>query len=141
MGSNHQLFISVALLSVSILSADLRKARDLETDGQIRAAEQEYKSDGGLAYAEFLERRKQPGAQAAYEKLSSSTDSATRQQALKRLIVLSLLNGNNKDAALHLTNELDQPCVVPDANLHRRVELDSRRLKVDHEADRRRQVE
>ena len=65
MGSKYQLFISVTLLSVSILSADLRKARDFETGGQIRAAEQEYKADGGIAYAEFLERRKHPGAQVA----------------------------------------------------------------------------
>lgn len=104
MGSKYQLFISVTLLSVSMLSADLRKAHDLESGGQIRAAEQEYKADGGIAYAEFLERRKHPGAQAAYEKLSSSTDSATKQQALKRLIVLSLLNGNNQAAETHLNN-------------------------------------
>lgn len=104
MGSNHQLFISVTLLSVSILSADLRKARDLEAGGSIRAAEQEYKADGGIAYAEFLERRKNPGAQSAYEKLISSTDPAIRQQALKRLIVLSLLSGNNKAAETHLNS-------------------------------------
>ena len=104
MGSNHKLLISVALLSVTTLSADLRKARDLETDGQIRAAEQEYKSDGGLAYAEFLERRKQPGALAAYEKLSSAAEPATKRQALKRLIVLSLLDGNNKAAETYLNS-------------------------------------
>ena len=101
------LYFSVTLLSVSTLSADLRHARDLELSGQIRAAEQEYKSDGGLAYAEFLERRKHPGALSAYEKLTSSTDTATKRQAYKRLVVLSLLDGNRPAAERHLNSFRD----------------------------------
>lgn len=101
------LFFSVTILSVTVLSADLRRARDFELTGQIRAAEQEYKIDGGLAYAEFLERRKNPGALAAYEKLTSSTDSSTKQQACKRLIVLSLLDGNRAAAERYLTSYRD----------------------------------
>jgi len=89
------------------LNADLRKARDLELAGSIRAAEQEYKADGGIAFAEFLERRRHPGAIPAYEKLAASNDAATRRQALKRLIVLTLLDGNRKSAEGHLAKYLE----------------------------------
>lgn len=98
------LFFTVTFLSVTVLSADLRKARDLELAGSIRAAEQEYKADGGIAHAEFLERRRHPGAIAAYEKLSTSPDAATKRQALKRLIVLSLMEGNKKAVEGYLTS-------------------------------------
>jgi hypothetical protein len=90
------LIVSLALALP--LSADLRKARDLELAGQFRAAEQEFKAEGGLAYAEFLERRKNPLARAAYERLANSGDSAAKLQALRRLTVLSLLD-NDKPAA------------------------------------------
>ncbi len=99
---NCTLFFFVTLLSVTPLTADLRHARDLELSGQIRLAEQEYKADGGLAYAEFLERRRHPGATAAYEKLSISSETATKRQALKRLIVLALMDGNRPAAERQL---------------------------------------
>ncbi len=103
---NFSLFWTTTLLSVVTLNADLRKARDLELAGSIRAAEQEYKADGGIAYAEFLERRKHPAAQSAYEKLAASTDATTQRQALKRLVVLSLLDGNRKAAEGYLSRYL-----------------------------------
>ncbi len=99
---NCTLFLFVTLVSVTPLSADLRRARDLELSGQIRLAEQEYKTDGGLAYAEFLERRRHPGAMAAYEKLVTATDVNTKRQALKRLVVLALMDGNRPAAERRL---------------------------------------
>lgn len=86
------------------LAADLRKARELELSGQIRAAEQEYKTDGGLAYAEFLERRRSPLAIGAYERLTSTADSAAKLQAWRRLTVLHLLN-DDKAAAEKAINQ------------------------------------
>lgn len=94
----HSTFLIFSLGLALPLSADLRKARELELSGQIRAAEQEYRSDGGLAYAEFLERRRSPQARDAYEKLSNAADPAAKLQALRRLAVLHLLE-NNKAAA------------------------------------------
>lgn len=102
MSTHCTLYLTVTLLSASLLSADSRKARDLELAGSIRAAEQEYKVDGGIAYADFLERRHHSGAVSAYEKLSSSPDAAIKQQALKRLIVLSLMDGNKSAAEGYL---------------------------------------
>lgn len=90
--------ITVVFLSAASLQGDVRKARELELSGSVRAAEQEYRADGGIAYAEFLERRHHPGAAAAYEKLAASADASTRRQALKRLIVLSLLEGQKQAA-------------------------------------------
>ncbi len=101
MHRSRTLFLLV--LSVSALSADLRKARDLELAGSIKAAEQEYKADGGIAYAEFLERRHHPGAIAAYEKLTTTSDAKLKQQALKRLVVLSLMDGKKKAAENYLS--------------------------------------
>jgi hypothetical protein len=83
---------------VVALQADSRKARDLELGGNLKAAEQEFRADGGLAYAEFLERRKQPGAKAAYEQLSRSGDANVKRQALRRLVVMAL-QANDRAAA------------------------------------------
>jgi hypothetical protein len=88
----------VVLFSGASLQGDIRKARELELAGSVRAAEQEYRADGGIALAEFLERRHEPGAAAAYEKLVSSSDESVRKQALKRLVVLSLLEGKTSAA-------------------------------------------
>lgn len=101
------LCLTVTLLSVATLNADLRKAREFELAGSIRSAELEYKAEGGIAYAEFLERRRHPGAIPAYEKLATSSEAATRRQALKRLVVLSLLDGNKKAAEGHLSKYLE----------------------------------
>ncbi|MBM3761485.1 MAG: hypothetical protein FJW36_14700 [Acidobacteria bacterium] len=106
MRTHCTLFLTVALLSATSLQADLRKARDLELAGSIRAAEQEYKADGGIAYAEFLERRHHPGAAAAYEKLAASSDANLKRQSLRRLIVLALLEGNKQAAEGHLSKYL-----------------------------------
>lgn len=106
MRTHCTLQLTVVLLSAATLYGDLRRARDLELQGQIRAAEQEYRSDGGIAYAEFLERRRNPGAIAAYEKLTTSPDANTKRQALRRLIVLRLLDGDRKAAETHLSNYL-----------------------------------
>lgn len=86
------------LISASLVRGDVRKARELELAGSIRAAEQEYRADGGMAWAEFLERRHHPGAAAAYEKLAAATDAGVKRQALKRLIVVSLLAGKKAEA-------------------------------------------
>ncbi|WP_155121571.1 hypothetical protein [Bryobacter aggregatus] len=94
MRSHCSIICSVALFSATVLSGDIRRGRELELSGQIAAAEKEYQADGGLAYAEFLERRRQPAAAAAYEKLASHPDPNVKRQALKRLVVLSLLDGN-----------------------------------------------
>lgn len=99
----HSTFFIVSLGLALPLCADLRKAREFELSGNVRAAEQEYKADGGIAYAEFLERRRSPLAQAAYEKLASSPDAGTKLQALRRLTVLHLLD-NNKVAAENALN-------------------------------------
>jgi hypothetical protein len=94
--------ITATLLSVAALSADTRKARDLELAGDLRAAEQEFRADGGFAFAEFLERRRHPGAKAAYEELSKSADADFKQRALKRLVILSLQEGNKTAADKYL---------------------------------------
>lgn len=90
------LFSFLALAGIG--NADVRRARELESSGQIRAAEQEYKADGGIAYAEFLDRHHSPLATAAYQKLLNSSNAAVKKQALRRLIVLSLLEGKKSDA-------------------------------------------
>ncbi len=91
--------IGVAVLfSAAVVQGDVRKAHELELAGSIRAAEQEYRAEGGIAWAEFLERRHHPGAAGAYEKLVAGSDAALRRQALKRLIVLSLLEGKKAEA-------------------------------------------
>ncbi len=100
------LTLVVTLISAATLSADLRKARELELAGSLRAAELEYKAEGGIAYAEFLERRHQPGAAEAYQKVLTSGDANLRRQAQKRLVVLSLLEGNRKQAEEHLAKYL-----------------------------------
>lgn len=92
------------LLATATLSADVRQARELELNGSLREAEREYKAVGGLAYAEFLERRRQPGAREAYEKLRTAADTNVRRQALKRLVVLTLQTGD-KAAATELLNQ------------------------------------
>lgn len=94
--------ISAAIFSASMLTADVNRARSLESAGNFKAAEQEYKASGPLPYAEYLERRRHPDAAAAYKELLNSTDAAAKRQALKRLVVLSLLANNKPEAELYL---------------------------------------
>ncbi len=92
------------LLATATLSADVRQARELELNGALREAEREYKAAGGMAYAEFLERRHQPGAREAYEKLLTGTEAGVRRQALKRLVVLNLMAGDKAKATQFLND-------------------------------------
>lgn len=90
--------LASVLFLAAVANGDVRRARELELSGQLRAAEQEYKADGGIEYAEFLDRRHHPGALAAYQKLLNSNDAAVKKQALRRLVALSLLEGKKADA-------------------------------------------
>lgn len=94
--------ISAVSFSASMLTADVNRARSLESTGNFKAAEQEYRESGALPYAEYLERRRHPDAAAAYKELLSSTDAAAKRQALKRLVVLALLANNKPEAELYL---------------------------------------
>ncbi len=55
------------------------------------------------AYAEFLDRRRDPGARAAYEKaLTRTTAASVRRSITRRLVVLALLEDDHQAAIRHL---------------------------------------
>ncbi|MCX6637985.1 MAG: hypothetical protein NT090_23255, partial [Acidobacteria bacterium] len=105
----------LALMTVGIcLGADdsVSQARQLEAKGDTlgaraaleRAARAPSAETGVLAaYAEFLDRRKEPGARQAYERaLAGATSPEARRPLARRLIVLALLDDDHQAAIRHL---------------------------------------
>ncbi len=105
------IFVGVCCLWAGPAGEDLRRARDLERAGQAAEARtllartvKAFPADveGLLAYAEFLDRYRDPEAIAAYEKtlqaLGEAGPQQTRRQVTRRLLILSLLQ-DDQDAA------------------------------------------
>jgi hypothetical protein len=66
----------------------------------LQRAAQTGAADAKLAYAEFLDRHRDPAARAAYEKVWDAARSEQRESAARRLVVLDLIAGD-RDAAQH----------------------------------------
>ena len=105
----------LALMTVGMcLGADdsVSQARQLEAKGDVlgargaleRAARGPSAEAGALAaYAEFLDRRKEPGARQAYERaLAGATSPEARRPIARRLVVLALLDDDHQAAIRHL---------------------------------------
>jgi hypothetical protein len=58
--------------------------------------------DAELAYAEFLDRHRDPGARAAYQKLVDKARGEQREVAARRLVILDLIAGDHDRAQRHL---------------------------------------
>lgn len=70
---------------------DAAEARDyLERAAQTGAA------DAELAYAQFLDRHRDPGAREAYEKIVQTSQGEPRMSAARRLVLLDLMAGDRK---------------------------------------------
>jgi hypothetical protein len=66
------------------------------------AASSSASADDLAAWAEFLDRKRDPGARAAYERLLAVAPAADKARVARRLMVLDLLNEDIKSAETHL---------------------------------------
>ncbi len=106
------LILTVGLFSGVLYGQDNgRKAWQLESQGDAAGArellQQTAESDPSnagaqLAWAEFLDRHRDPGARAAYEK-AIQLNAPDRKVTIKRLVVLDLLAGDRSATNKHLT--------------------------------------
>ncbi len=74
---------------------DAAEARDY-----LQHAAQTGAADAGLAYAQFLDRHRDPAAREAYEKVRDSAGGEQRELAARRIVILDLLAGD-RNAAQH----------------------------------------
>src|SRR5258708_6193022 len=98
-------------------------AKQVQTRLQDAAASADANAAAVRAYAEFLDRFRDPGARAAYAKLAqilerSNAPAAERASVNRRLAVLDLVAGDRDAAAKHLTAYATaggQDLVLPEA--------------------------
>jgi hypothetical protein len=76
---------------------DAAEARDY-----LRHSSQTGGVDAQLAYAQFLDRHRDPGAREAYEKVWSAARGEQRELAARRLVVLDLIAGDRDGAQRHV---------------------------------------
>ena len=87
--------------------ADVAKARLLEREGDSLGARQALQkaasedADGLAAYADFLDRHRDPEARVAYEKILSKASGAAVKTLSRRLIQLDLIAGEREAALRH----------------------------------------
>src|SRR5690349_17023845 len=103
-------FISVFGLSVvGVAQSPGTKAWQMESKGDAAGA-REFLEKGAQsgsaesleAYAQFLDRHRDPGARGAYEKLLNVTQGEQRAYAARRLAMLDLIAGDRDAARVHL---------------------------------------
>lgn len=101
----------VSALPATAASEAARRAAELEQDGNVGQARQtlaqaagnsQANADDLIAYAEFLDRFGDSGRTAAYEKALNASQGDARQGILRRLVLISLVEGNNGDASRFL---------------------------------------
>ena len=103
----------LALISVTggtVVAQDLNlRAWQMESKGDAASARELLERSaqtGGApaieAYAEFLDRHHDPAARATYERLANSAPGAQRSIALRRLVLLDLIAGDQSAATRHL---------------------------------------
>jgi hypothetical protein len=106
------LSLALALISYPVLAQtnDLDKAKALEKEGDALGARQLLQraaSGSGAtvqtvtAYAEFLDRHRDPEARATYDQLLKNTSGASANAIARRLVLLDLLAGDREAAARH----------------------------------------
>lgn len=92
-------------------SESAMRARQLEKSGDMAGARELLRRTGTAAsasaedvaaWAEFLDRKRDPGTRAAYEKLMTVASPREKARIAKRLLVLDLLTEDVKSAAKHL---------------------------------------
>jgi hypothetical protein len=121
------------------LDVTVSKARLLERDGDstgalqlLRSAAQRSTDPGSLsAFAEFLDRRRDPEARAAYDRLLATLPESNRQrqQVARRLVILDLLAGDQAAARRHL--DAYKAAGGTDLNLDARVTQAARQATID----------
>ena len=88
-------------------SSEIARARLLEKEGDAQEARQILQraaasdTEALAAYAEFLDRKRDPGARAEYEKLLRQTQGTRANAIARRLVILDLIAGDRAAAAKH----------------------------------------
>lgn len=110
--------VALCCIAGSLPAQDLTaRAWDLENRGEATQAERLLRQSAAnapndpaaqRAYAEFLDRHRDPGARASYEKLAAALEhsgsTADKAAVQHRLAILDLLSGDRPSAERHLTN-------------------------------------
>jgi hypothetical protein len=105
-------FISLVGIGVGVLQAAddfAARAWQMESKGEaaeardyLERAAQNGGTDAKLAYAQFLDRHRDPAAREAYEKVWQSARGPERELAARRLVVLDLIAGDRSAAERHI---------------------------------------
>lgn len=101
------IFLTLIFCAASLYANDISQARLLEKEGSIAEARTLLKKASTTdnealgAYAEFLDRHRDPDARAAYEKYLGSVKGQPAGQAARRLVLLDLMAGDRPAAARH----------------------------------------
>jgi hypothetical protein len=103
-------FFSVSCLDIAAAADDFSaRAWQMESKGEaaeardyLRRAAQDGGVDAKLAYAEFLDRHRDPAARDAYEKAWDGARGEQREFAARRLVLLDLMAGDRDRAQHHL---------------------------------------